>query len=312
MAHLLAHGAPVPRVFADASGETAIEIGEWTYEVHEAPEGVDLYEDALSWTPFRSRPTHTPRARRWRGCILPRRDFGAAAQAAAAGGQLHHLCRAESARGDGALSGCAAQLWPTMQPMRAGCDEALELLAPFHAELLPLLPALDAAVDTQRSARVQSFLERCERRRAGHGDHRLRPRRPHQRGARSGPRHRAQHRGVACAASKIRRIRTMCPCTSIICARCWTAMSRCARFQREEAAALAPMTALCHAEFALSEADYFLRRAALRREGAHGLRRLAGGPCALVPRCGRREAAGCSAQWAAARKRRSRRELADR
>jgi Ser/Thr protein kinase RdoA (MazF antagonist) len=26
----------------------------------------------------------------------------------------------------------------------------------------------------------------------------------------------------------------------------------------EEAAALAPMTALCHAEFALSEADYFL------------------------------------------------------
>ena len=28
--------------------------GEWTYEVHEAPEGVDLYGDALSWTPFRS------------------------------------------------------------------------------------------------------------------------------------------------------------------------------------------------------------------------------------------------------------------
>jgi Ser/Thr protein kinase RdoA (MazF antagonist) len=30
------------------------------------------------------------------------------------------------------------------------------------------------------------------------------------------------------------------------------------RLSDEEAAALAPMTALCHAEFALSEADYFL------------------------------------------------------
>ncbi len=54
MAHLLAHGAKVPRVFANVSGETAIEVGEWTYEVHETPEGVDLYGDALSWTPFRA------------------------------------------------------------------------------------------------------------------------------------------------------------------------------------------------------------------------------------------------------------------
>src|ERR1017187_3236283 len=53
MEYLRAHGAPAPRVFAASSGETAIELGEWTYEVHEAPEGVDLYEDALSWTPFR-------------------------------------------------------------------------------------------------------------------------------------------------------------------------------------------------------------------------------------------------------------------
>ncbi len=54
LSHLLAHGAPVPRVLASAAGETAIEIGEWTYEVHETPPGIDLYEDAISWTPFRS------------------------------------------------------------------------------------------------------------------------------------------------------------------------------------------------------------------------------------------------------------------
>ena len=54
MEYLRAHGAPVPRVFATSSGETAIESGEWIYEVHEVPAGVDIYEDALSWTPFRS------------------------------------------------------------------------------------------------------------------------------------------------------------------------------------------------------------------------------------------------------------------
>ena len=35
MQHLRANGAAVPLVFATAAGETAIEIGEWTYEVHE-------------------------------------------------------------------------------------------------------------------------------------------------------------------------------------------------------------------------------------------------------------------------------------
>ena len=51
---LLFRGAPVPRVLASVSGETAIEMGDWTYEVHETPAGIDLYEDAISWTPFRS------------------------------------------------------------------------------------------------------------------------------------------------------------------------------------------------------------------------------------------------------------------
>ena len=38
----------------------------------------------------------------------------------------------------------------------------------------------------------------------------------------------------------------------------------------QEAAALAPMTALCHAEFALSETDYFLGVLHSRRKGADG------------------------------------------
>lgn len=52
MDSLRAAGMPVPAVLADARGETAVGIGEWTYEVHAAAEGVDLYRDTPSWTPL--------------------------------------------------------------------------------------------------------------------------------------------------------------------------------------------------------------------------------------------------------------------
>ena len=52
MDSLRAAGMPVPEVLADAGGETAIGMGEWTYEVHAAAEGVDLYRDTPSWTPL--------------------------------------------------------------------------------------------------------------------------------------------------------------------------------------------------------------------------------------------------------------------
>jgi Ser/Thr protein kinase RdoA (MazF antagonist) len=52
LAHLIANGAAVPRVLANQDGETAIELANWTYEVHQAPIGVDLYREVLSWTPF--------------------------------------------------------------------------------------------------------------------------------------------------------------------------------------------------------------------------------------------------------------------
>lgn len=45
-------GRLVSPVLKDANGETAITEGEWTYEVHALAQGVDVYEQALSWTPF--------------------------------------------------------------------------------------------------------------------------------------------------------------------------------------------------------------------------------------------------------------------
>ena len=42
----------VQAVLADRDGETVTTSGEWTYEVHPVARGVDVYEQALSWTPF--------------------------------------------------------------------------------------------------------------------------------------------------------------------------------------------------------------------------------------------------------------------
>ncbi|WP_225825685.1 phosphotransferase enzyme family protein [Streptomyces naphthomycinicus] len=49
--HLRGRGAPVVEVL------DAVRRGVWTYEVHSAGTGTDLYRDALSWSPFRS-PGH--------------------------------------------------------------------------------------------------------------------------------------------------------------------------------------------------------------------------------------------------------------
>lgn len=51
--HLARQGAPVAHVLHDQRERSAIERNGWTYEVHRKAEGVDLYREALSWTPFR-------------------------------------------------------------------------------------------------------------------------------------------------------------------------------------------------------------------------------------------------------------------
>lgn len=52
MAHLRAGGLSVPQVLAADDGAGAIALGEWTYELHRAAPGIDLYRDRQSWTPF--------------------------------------------------------------------------------------------------------------------------------------------------------------------------------------------------------------------------------------------------------------------
>ena len=142
MWHLLTNGSSVPRVFATGSGGTAFEDGEWTYEVHEIPAGVDLYEEAISWTPFA-----TAEHARSAGEMLARMHIAAEGYDAPlrkvqplvasftifaaqdAGEALGRYLRARPALDDDVQT-------------RRDCEESFGSLAPFHEELKPLLPAL--------------------------------------------------------------------------------------------------------------------------------------------------------------------------
>ena len=255
--YLIDAGAQVPRVFAATSGETAIEMGEWTYEVHDAPAGVDLYEDAISWTPFRT-AAHAHSAGQAlarlhlasQGFTAPRRKprpLVASFTIFAAQNPVEELERYLDAR-----PGLAANAL-----VREHCEEALELLAPFHAELLPLLPALeplwthndlhasnlfwsDAGDEAQATAIIDFGL--ADRTNAVHDlAHAIErnivewlvlvedPAHPE-----NVPVHLDHLHALLEGYESVRPL------------------------SLKEAAALAPMTALCHAEFALSEADYFL------------------------------------------------------
>lgn len=50
--HLAAKNLPIVVLVPSTQGETALELGEWTYEVHQKAKGIDLYHAQQSWTPF--------------------------------------------------------------------------------------------------------------------------------------------------------------------------------------------------------------------------------------------------------------------
>jgi Ser/Thr protein kinase RdoA (MazF antagonist) len=257
MKHLREHGAPVPRVFAASSGEMAIARGEWTYEVHEAPAGVDIYEDALSWTPFRS-IAHARSA----GEALARLHL--AAQGFDAPCRKIQPLVASFTIFAAIDPGVAMEGYLEARPAldhaavtRASCDEAFELLAPFHAQLLPLLPALkplwthndlhasnllwsDASDDAQAVAIIDFGL--ADRTNAVHD------------------------LAQAIERNIVEWLELMHDSTRgedvpIHVDHLYALLDGYESVRPptdDEAAALAPMTALCHAEFALTEADYFL------------------------------------------------------
>jgi Ser/Thr protein kinase RdoA (MazF antagonist) len=257
LAHLLAHGAPVPRVFASASGETAIAIGDSIYEVHEIPAGIDLYEDGISWTPF-----HTVAHAHSAGQALARLHL-AACDFAAPPRKPRPLVASFTvlaARDPIAAMARYLALRPSLArhaAVRVCAAQALDLLTPFHAELAPLLPAIgslwthndlhasnlfwsDRSPDARATAIIDFGL--ADRTNAVHDlAHAIERNIVEWLVLVNDPTHpddvpiHFDH--LDALLEGYESIRPLKP---------------------EEAAALAPMTAVCHAEFALSEADYFL------------------------------------------------------
>jgi Ser/Thr protein kinase RdoA (MazF antagonist) len=257
MAHLRAHGIHVPQVYATRNGATALERSECTYEIHSIPLGLDLYRDTLSWLPFFTAAHAHSAGQAIARLHLAAAGFDAPARPArplvssfsifAAADSADALNRYLSARP--ALATHAA--------VRSCANEALDLLAPFHAELQPLLPSLTplwthndlhasnlfwssecsaaeatAVIDfglADRTFAVFDIAQAIERSLIGwlaivDADAPLDSAKVH-------------FDQIEALLNGYESIRPLAP---------------------SEAAALAPTLALCHAEFALTESDYFL------------------------------------------------------
>jgi Ser/Thr protein kinase RdoA (MazF antagonist) len=271
MAQLRAHEAPVPRVYSAAFGETAIEKGEWTYEVHEAPDGVDLYGDALSWTPFRTAEHAHSAGQALARLHLAAEGFTAPRRKPRPLIASFTIFAARDPRAEMECYLAARPLLRDFVARRSCCDEVLELLAPFHARLLPLLPGLapiwthndlhasnllwsDAGDDAQASAIIDFGL--ADRTNAVHDLAHAIERNIVEWlqlvGEKQGPGTRDQgSEGMETGAEDL-------PVHLDHLSALLEGYESVRTLSDDEAAALAPMTALCHAEFALSETDYFL------------------------------------------------------
>jgi Ser/Thr protein kinase RdoA (MazF antagonist) len=258
LAHLLTHGASVPRVFATSAGETAVVKNEWTYEVHEAPADVDLYGEALSWTPFRSVEHARSAGRAMARLNRAAERFGAARRSVRPLVASFTIFAAQNASAEMDRYVMARPALDGNEMVRRCCDDALELLGPFHAELRPMLPALkplwthndlhasnllwsDTGDDAQATTVIDFGL--ADLTTAVHDlAHAIERNIVEWLSLSQGPAH---AENVAIHLDHLEAL--------------LSGYESVRPLSDEEAAALAPMTALCHAEFALSESDYFLR-----------------------------------------------------
>jgi len=257
MYHLRANGISVPAVFSTSRDDTASETADWTYELHDLPSGIDLYEEAISWTPFRS-PEHALSA----GQFLARMHLAAETYNAPPR-KIQPLVGSftifASPHPAAALAEyLAARPSITHDPQtRSDSTLALQLLVPFHAQLQPLLPSLPPlwthndlhasnlfwsdATPTSHATSVIDF-GLADRTNAIHDLAHCIERNVIEwlvlmNDPTAGDRLPTHLDHLWALLEGYEQIRPLSPA---------------------ESHALAPMLALCHAEFALSEADYFL------------------------------------------------------
>jgi Ser/Thr protein kinase RdoA (MazF antagonist) len=257
VAHLRAHGAPVPEVLTCDSGDTAVEKGEWTYELHTTPGGQDSYADAISWTPFRTLEHARSAGEMLARLHIAARGYEAPARRSrqlVAGFTIFANENPTHELDEYVGSRLALQQYLVQS---GSAQEAMELLAPFHEELAPMLPKLNPLwthndlhgsnlfwSDDGSRAHATSVIDfgLCDRTNAVHDlAH-------------------AIERSIVewlVLVNDPTNFRSVPVHTDHL----WALIEGYEGMRPlsgAERSALAPMLALCHAEFALSETDYFL------------------------------------------------------
>jgi len=183
MAYLRATGAPVSRVLIAQDAGTAWAQGPWTYELHEPGAGVDLYRDAVSWSPFQS-TQHAVAA----GQALARLHTAATYYEAPPRGTEILISNDRIINAAAPLAAIERQgeRRPALRDYLEQRDWRTQIgaaLAPFHAQYLALLPELAPLwthgdwhasnllwSDASATARVRSILDfgLCDRTSAVH------------------------------------------------------------------------------------------------------------------------------------------------
>ena len=257
MAHLVNAGASVPRVYASAIGETAIGIGDWTYEVHEIPPGIDLYEDAISWTPFRMAAHAYSAGQALAKLHLAAAGFDAPRRKPQPLVASFSVFAAQDPRAALEKYLDDRPVLSSNSAVRDCCDQALDLLEPFHAQSRPLLPELGSLwthndlhcsnllwSDNSSDAHATAIFDfgLADRTNAVHDI------------ANAIERNVVEWLRLVADPNHPDRVTIHFDHLEAML----NGYESVRVLSEEEAAALAPMTALCHAEFALSEAEYFL------------------------------------------------------
>ncbi|ALK33774.1 phosphotransferase enzyme family protein [Burkholderia plantarii] len=142
IAHLRGHGVPVAEVLTDTHGRTASTHGDWTYELHAASPGVDTYRGVMSWKPF-FHASHAAAAGRMLATL-----HRAAAGFDAPARELKPLLTSFRVLSSPDLRG-ALDAWVAAQPRlaralegRAWRDDVERVIGPFHRALVPWLDTL--------------------------------------------------------------------------------------------------------------------------------------------------------------------------
>jgi Ser/Thr protein kinase RdoA (MazF antagonist) len=140
--HLRSRGAPVSDVRASTDGATAVELGEFTYELHGLGAGIDLYRDAVSWSPFAS-PEHAVAAGRSLGLLhISSAGFDAPPRSAALLVSNDRIIRSTDPL---RVIQELLAVRPTLQDyfrQRDWRTEIARALRPFHDRFLDVLPHL--------------------------------------------------------------------------------------------------------------------------------------------------------------------------